>query len=71
MKHELTYIYADRAHHIGDGVYVGDFYRCTCGKEFQTASNEANGDVLAAFEHGQDTALHPEFWGTEPVVAHA
>lgn len=48
MKHELTYV-EDDPQGYGDG--LSDFYRCTCGVTFQ-----ANGDVLSAFEHGQETA---------------
>lgn len=49
MKHELTYVeIVDFDTLEPDGV---DYYVCTCGLRLQ-----ANGDVLAAFEHGQETA---------------
>ena len=47
MLHELTYVETDDGY--GDG--LDDAYRCTCGETFQ-----ANGDVEAAFRHGQETA---------------
>lgn len=53
--HELTFIEnEDRDNrYIGGRLgYADDFYLCTCGEKFQ-----ANGDVLAAFEHGQE---HPK-----------
>ncbi len=49
MKHELTYV-EDDPKGYGDG--LSDFYRCTCGETFQ-----ANGDIIEAFDHGQETRL--------------
>ena len=45
-SHHLTYIETDLE------AWTQDCYRCSCGAEFQ-----ANGDVLAAFEHGEDVGF--------------
>lgn len=50
MIHELTYVEDADEGGYGDG--LDDTYRCTCGETFQ-----ANGDIVAAFEHGQETAV--------------
>lgn len=50
IEHVLTFVEDDDDQGYQDG--LEDVYRCTCGATFQ-----ANGDIVEAFEHGQETAV--------------